>query len=107
MLQLCENFWSRQIERASSILCDEDIRTQKLQLKSDNKSCKPLVDTRLPWPSVDFSIRLPGPDKLDLTRFFGYKFRSTCSKEAYRSSAPRARNELKLALPCPEKKLTN
>ncbi|GFU00786.1 uncharacterized protein TNCV_4819331 [Trichonephila clavipes] len=38
------------------------------------------------------------PDKLDLTRFSGYKFRFSCAKGACKSSAPRARNELKLAL---------
>ncbi|GFY07015.1 hypothetical protein TNCV_4202861 [Trichonephila clavipes] len=37
-------------------------------------------------------------DKLDLTRFSGYKFRSTSTKRACKSSAPRARNELKSAL---------
>ncbi|GFV05329.1 uncharacterized protein TNCV_225401 [Trichonephila clavipes] len=39
-----------------------------------------------------------GPDKLDLTRFSGNKFRSASVKEAHRSSAPKARNELKPAL---------
>ncbi|GFV46465.1 hypothetical protein TNCV_3233531 [Trichonephila clavipes] len=39
-----------------------------------------------------------GPDKLDLTRLSGYKFRSDSAKDGCRSSAPRARNELKLAL---------
>ncbi|GFV14104.1 hypothetical protein TNCV_525801 [Trichonephila clavipes] len=43
--------------------------------------------------------RLPrGPDKLDFTRFSGNKFRSASAKGACRSSAPRARNELKSAL---------
>ncbi|GFW27765.1 hypothetical protein TNCV_766461 [Trichonephila clavipes] len=37
-------------------------------------------------------------DKLDLTRFSDYKFRSTRAKGARRYSAPRARNELKAAL---------
>ncbi|GFV55154.1 transposable element Tcb2 transposase [Trichonephila clavipes] len=36
-----------------------------------------------------------GLDKLDLTRFSGYKFPSSSAKEACRSSAPRARIELK------------
>ncbi|GFT22458.1 hypothetical protein TNCV_3274251 [Trichonephila clavipes] len=39
-----------------------------------------------------------GPDELDLTSFSGYKFRSASAKGAYRSSAPRARNQLKSAL---------
>ncbi|GFV68978.1 hypothetical protein TNCV_3247521 [Trichonephila clavipes] len=37
-----------------------------------------------------------GPDKLDLTRFSGYKSGSTRAKWARRSSAPRAQNEIKL-----------
>ncbi|GFV06721.1 hypothetical protein TNCV_1611341 [Trichonephila clavipes] len=41
---------------------------------------------------------LKGPDKLDLIGFSGYKFRSASVKKARRSSAPRARNELKSAL---------
>ncbi|GFU21580.1 hypothetical protein TNCV_3827751 [Trichonephila clavipes] len=39
-----------------------------------------------------------GLDKLDLTRFSGYKFRFTSAKGACRSSVSRARNELKSAL---------
>ncbi|GFW91748.1 hypothetical protein TNCV_4501671 [Trichonephila clavipes] len=38
------------------------------------------------------------PDKLDFTRFPGYKFRSSSAKGACRSSTPRTRNELKSAL---------
>ncbi|GFV69122.1 hypothetical protein TNCV_2906021 [Trichonephila clavipes] len=38
-----------------------------------------------------------GPDKLDFTRFSGYKFRSTSAKVSSKSSVPRTRNELKLA----------
>ncbi|GFX23490.1 hypothetical protein TNCV_3769662 [Trichonephila clavipes] len=38
------------------------------------------------------------PDKRSLNRFSGYKFQSSRAKEACRSSAPRARNELKSAL---------
>ncbi|GFW44111.1 hypothetical protein TNCV_3854721 [Trichonephila clavipes] len=38
-----------------------------------------------------------GLDKLDLTRFFGFKFRSNSAKRACRSSVLRARNELKSA----------
>ncbi|GFS60525.1 hypothetical protein TNCV_3580291 [Trichonephila clavipes] len=45
----------------------------------------------IPWASRS-------PDKLDLTRFSGYKFRPSCAKGACRSSAPRARNELNPAL---------
>ncbi|GFU89707.1 hypothetical protein TNCV_2265971 [Trichonephila clavipes] len=40
-----------------------------------------------------------GQDKLELAPFSGYKFRSSSTKGACRSSAPRARNELKSALP--------
>ncbi|GFU78621.1 hypothetical protein TNCV_2302321 [Trichonephila clavipes] len=40
-----------------------------------------------------------GPDKLDLTRISGYKFRSSKWQGAYRSSAPRTQNELKSAQP--------
>ncbi|GFY33948.1 hypothetical protein TNCV_4596561 [Trichonephila clavipes] len=37
---------------------------------------------------------------MDLTTtFFCFKFRSSSAKEACRSSAPRARNEIKVALP--------
>ncbi|GFX94296.1 hypothetical protein TNCV_4293411 [Trichonephila clavipes] len=36
---------------------------------------------------------------MDLTRFSGYKFRSSSDKGACRSIAPKARNELKSALP--------
>ncbi|GFT22901.1 hypothetical protein TNCV_1857211 [Trichonephila clavipes] len=39
-----------------------------------------------------------GLENLDLTRFSGYKFRSSSAKGARRSSAPRARNGLKPAL---------
>ncbi|GFX19849.1 hypothetical protein TNCV_1434101 [Trichonephila clavipes] len=39
-----------------------------------------------------------GPDKLDLTKFSGYKFRSFCAKGSCRSPVPRALNEFKLAL---------
>ncbi|GFV69048.1 putative transposable element [Trichonephila clavipes] len=47
-----------------------------------------------------------GPDKLDLTRLSGSKFRSVNAKGACRSSAPRTRNELKSALgPGPQKVL--
>ncbi|GFT04879.1 hypothetical protein TNCV_4712531 [Trichonephila clavipes] len=49
----------------------------------------------IPIDSAGLSIG----DKLDLARFSGYKFRSSNAKGAYRSSAPRARNELKSALP--------
>ncbi|GFX78292.1 uncharacterized protein TNCV_5136391 [Trichonephila clavipes] len=53
--------------------------------------------------SADLSIgrlgRAPrGPDKLNSTRFSGYKLRSLNSKGACTSSAPRTRNELKSAL---------
>ncbi|GFY06806.1 hypothetical protein TNCV_482111 [Trichonephila clavipes] len=41
---------------------------------------------------------LKGPDKLNLTRCSGYKFRSASAKGARRCSAPRARNELKPGL---------
>ncbi|GFU49868.1 hypothetical protein TNCV_4686331 [Trichonephila clavipes] len=41
------------------------------------------------------STRIWDPDKLDLTRFSGYKFRSTSAKGACRSFAPRAQSELK------------
>ncbi|GFX27732.1 uncharacterized protein TNCV_3662191 [Trichonephila clavipes] len=40
-----------------------------------------------------------GPDKLDLTRFSGYKVRSSSAKGACRFSAPWDQNERKLALP--------
>ncbi|GFV28150.1 hypothetical protein TNCV_678381 [Trichonephila clavipes] len=39
-----------------------------------------------------------GPEKLDLTRLSGYRFRSASAKGARRSSAQRVRNELKPAL---------
>ncbi|GFU75740.1 hypothetical protein TNCV_1652001 [Trichonephila clavipes] len=39
-----------------------------------------------------------GRDKLNFARFSAYKFRSSSAKRACRSSAPRARNELKSAL---------
>ncbi|GFU66794.1 hypothetical protein TNCV_1233271 [Trichonephila clavipes] len=39
-----------------------------------------------------------GLDKWDLNRLSGYKFRSTSDERAYRSSVPRARNELKSTL---------
>ncbi|PRD37191.1 UNVERIFIED_CONTAM: hypothetical protein NCL1_06481 [Trichonephila clavipes] len=49
--------------------------------------------------SIECLGRVPrGLDKLDLTRYSGYKFRSTSVKAACRSFAPRVRNELKLAL---------
>ncbi|GFT13642.1 hypothetical protein TNCV_3831131 [Trichonephila clavipes] len=43
-------------------------------------------------------IRNPRSDMLDLSRFSVYKSRSTSANGARRSSAPRARNELKPAL---------
>ncbi|GFV18427.1 hypothetical protein TNCV_437481 [Trichonephila clavipes] len=39
-----------------------------------------------------------GQDKLDLTKFSGFKFRSSCAKGVGRSSASSARNELKSAV---------
>ncbi|GFT13646.1 hypothetical protein TNCV_3831171 [Trichonephila clavipes] len=44
-------------------------------------------------PGLGLDLR--GPNKLDFTRFSGYKFRSASPKGSRRSSAPRARNELK------------
>ncbi|GFX07615.1 hypothetical protein TNCV_4158851 [Trichonephila clavipes] len=37
------------------------------------------------------------PDKLDLTRFSGYKFQSSSAKKACRSSASKTRNELSIS----------
>ncbi|GFX81948.1 hypothetical protein TNCV_2571471 [Trichonephila clavipes] len=49
--------------------------------------------------SAGLSIGRSGAlDKLGLTRFSGYKFRSVSTKGPPRSSAPRARNKLKPAL---------
>ncbi|GFV77462.1 hypothetical protein TNCV_1069911 [Trichonephila clavipes] len=51
------------------------------------------------FPENISSLTVPGdPDKLDFTRFSGYKFRSSNSKRAYRSSAPKALTEFKSAL---------
>ncbi|GFW24785.1 hypothetical protein TNCV_1960521 [Trichonephila clavipes] len=47
------------------------------------------------WEDKLFPI---GQDKLDLTRFSSYKFRSSSAKRARRTFAPTARNELKSAL---------
>ncbi|GFV65381.1 hypothetical protein TNCV_2638111 [Trichonephila clavipes] len=46
--------------------------------------------------AVPFYPLSRGTDKLDLTRFSGYKFRSASAKRACRS-VPRARKELKSA----------
>ncbi|GFV83933.1 hypothetical protein TNCV_1479351 [Trichonephila clavipes] len=74
------------------------IRLRRLLPGSGDKNFRRPVVT-----SVGLSIGRLGqapmvPDKLDFTRFSGNKLRSTNAKGAYRSSTPRARNELKPAL---------
>ncbi|GFV53760.1 transposable element P transposase [Trichonephila clavipes] len=60
-------------------------------LQSENK-------LRIKMPVYHLGAGTQGPDKLDLTRFSGYKFKSSNAKVASRSSAPRSQNELKSAL---------
>ncbi|GFY19816.1 hypothetical protein TNCV_4649861 [Trichonephila clavipes] len=67
-------------------------------------SLSPLKTRRGPLNSAGLSIgyleRVPrNPDKLSLARFSGYEFQSTSAKGASIASTPRARNELKSALP--------
>ncbi|GFT29184.1 hypothetical protein TNCV_3587881 [Trichonephila clavipes] len=56
--------------------------------------------TSAAYPSILWRLgRVPrDPDKLGLIRCSDYKFQSASAKEAGRSSAPGARNELKSAL---------
>ncbi|GFY26706.1 hypothetical protein TNCV_2880341 [Trichonephila clavipes] len=55
-----------------------------------------IISTGLSIGRLEWALR--GPDKLDLTRFSVYKFRSSNAKGACRSSVPRAQNEPKSAL---------
>ncbi|GFV37888.1 hypothetical protein TNCV_2663011 [Trichonephila clavipes] len=86
------------IERCPS----PDIGSVRWKSKSEESLFFPFNKARV-HSSAGLSIgrleRAPkGPDKLDLIRFSGYKFRSSSAQRACRSSAPRARNELKSTL---------
>ncbi|GFV46666.1 ANK_REP_REGION domain-containing protein [Trichonephila clavipes] len=82
--------------------------------KFQSSSAKGPVDLLHPEPEMSLELKIlegsaglsngarrgpEGPDKLELTRFSGYKFRSSSSKGACRSFAPKARKELRVENP--------